>query len=209
MLTTRGTAKVRDFDRDLLKKPSPWLLLRVWIGLGLHSFGGGTATLYLIRRAVVERHHWLSDAEFTRAWSICQMTPGINLLALTILIGRRCGGLRGIVLALVGLLLPSVSITILLAAVYTSIRDLPVVAAGVRGIIPATVGLGGLLAWRMAVPLLRESRGEGSPSIGISLGVLAGSTLAAQLLRPPVVLILLAAGAVGALASALMRRRQP
>ena len=40
-------------------KPALWLFLRVWLSLGLQSFGGGAATLTLIRRAVVERHHWL------------------------------------------------------------------------------------------------------------------------------------------------------
>src|SRR5579872_5446806 len=95
---------------------SSLLILRVWLAVGIQSFGGGAATLALMRRAVVDQHHWLTDELFTRDWAICQVTPGINLIAITILIGRRIASARGILLALIGLLFPSVSITILLTA---------------------------------------------------------------------------------------------
>src|SRR5262245_38892185 len=38
------------------KQPSPLQLLRIWTMIGMQSFGGGSATLYLIRRVAVERH---------------------------------------------------------------------------------------------------------------------------------------------------------
>src|SRR5258708_38822999 len=91
--------------------PAPWLMLRVWFSLGLQSFGGGTATLALIQRAVVENYRWIAADEFTRYWALCQIAPGINLFALTLLIGRKTGGAMGAAAALAGLLLPSVRIT--------------------------------------------------------------------------------------------------
>jgi chromate transporter len=180
------------------ESPSSWSLLRVWLGLGLHSFGGGAATLYLIRRAAVERQGWLSDAEFARDWAICQIAPGINLLALTILLGRRVAGARGIALALLGLLLPSVAITIVATAFYARVREAPVMRAALRGVLPATVGLGLLMATQLARPLLRDSRSEGRASLLWSGLLLAGSAAAFALWHPPVILILCAAGALGA-----------
>lgn len=47
--------------------------------------------------------------------------------------------------SLVGLLLPSVSITIAMAATYATIRTQPLVGAALRGVVPATSGLGLLL----------------------------------------------------------------
>src|SRR5262249_61988945 len=90
---------------------SPWQQLLIWLNLGIQSFGGGAATLYLIRRAAVERYHWLSDEEFTRYWGICQISPGINLVGLSILIGWRVARWLGVALALAGLLLASAAIT--------------------------------------------------------------------------------------------------
>lgn len=179
-------------------RPSPWLLLRVWLGLGVQSFGGGAATLYLIRRTVVEQRGWLSDAEFTRDWAICQISPGINLLGLTILIGWRMGGLLGIGLSLLGLLLPSVSITIVLTALYAELQGLAAVQAALRGVVPATVGLGLLLAIQMGRPLIATSKREGWASLALSGGLLLGSGLAIALELLLVIAILLLAGCISA-----------
>jgi chromate transporter len=178
--------------------PSPWRLLRVWFWLGVQSFGGGAATLYLIHRAVVKEQGWLSDEEFTRDWAISQISPGINLLCLTILIGWRMGGALGVFLSLLGLLLPSASITILLTALYASLRELQVVQAALRGIIPATVGMGLLLVLNMGRPLLLTSRREGWSSLLLSCALLLGSSLALAMAQAPVIGILLTAGALSA-----------
>ena len=179
--------------------PSLGLILRVWLSLGIQSFGGGAATLALIRRAVVERHGWMTDAEFVRDWALCQVTPGINLLGLTVLIGRRLAGAAGIAVCLLGLLLPSVTITVLLTACYGHYRDLPAVRAALRGVIPATVGIGLVTAWGLARPLLAASRREGKGTLPLGLILLAGSGAGAAVWHPPVVWILCAAGSAGAL----------
>ena len=179
--------------------PSLWLLLRVWLALGVQSFGGGTATLFLIRRAVVEQRRWLSAEEFTRDWSLCFVAPGINLLCMTILVGRRVAGVAGSIVALVGLLLPSVAITIVMTALYSGLQRVSMVQAALRGIVPATVGLGLLLAVDMARPLLAASRREGRASLIVSMLLLAGSAAAAAFWRPPVIVMLCGAGVIGAL----------
>jgi chromate transporter len=180
--------------------PPAWLLLRVWLGLGVQSFGGGTATQLLIYRAFVERRSWLTPEEFTSNWAIVQATPGINLLALTILIGWKLRGGLGVALSLLGLLLPSVSITVLMTALYAGVRDEPLVRAALRGIVPATVGLGLVMSYRLVRPILAASRREGRTSLLISVALLAGSAAAVAFAGAPVVLVLCAAGAAAALA---------
>ena len=183
----------------LSSPPPPWQILRVWLSLGLQSFGGGAATLALIRRAVVEQQGWLTEAEFVRDWALCQVTPGINLLGLTMLIGRRLAGGPGIFLCLLGLLLPSVTITVLLTACYSHYRDLPHMRAALRGVIPATVGVGLLTAFQMARPLLAACRRERGGTLILGWLLLLGSGLTGALWHPPVVLVLCCAGATGAL----------
>ncbi len=175
-----------------------WQLFRVWLGIGLQSFGGGTATLYLIRRTVVERYGWLTDEEFTRYWGICQIAPGINLLGQTILIGRKVAGMLGVAMALLGLLLPSAIITILITAVYAVVRDQPIMAQALRGVVPATVGLGMLLAYQMAAPPLADSRKEGRTSFVFSLALVLASALLVGLIHAPVIGVLWGTGALAA-----------
>ena len=183
---------------DTTDRISPGLVLRVWLLIGMQSFGGGTTTLALIRQAVVDRHGWLTEGEFTRYWALCQLAPGINLLAFAVLIGRKLAGTTGIFLALLGMLLPSVAITLLLTAFFERVQGQAGVQAALRGVIPATVGLGLLTAIQMACPLLQESRREGRESYALSVLLLAGSGVALAVLHIPVFGIMALVGAVGA-----------
>ena len=167
-------------------------LLRVWLTLSVQSFGGGVATLALIRRAAVAEQGWLSDAEFGQFWGLVQLAPGINLLALTVLIGRRVAGVRGIAVSLLGLLLPSVALTIGLTAGYAEVQHAAWVQSALRGIVPATVGVGLVTAWQIARPLLSR------PAAFV---VLLGSGLFAWIGRVPVLAILLAGGLLCAAAN--------
>lgn len=180
-------------------QPSLWLLLRIWLQLGVQSFGGGMATLYMIRRAVVDQRQWLSAAEFTRDWALCQAAPGINLICMTILIGRHVAGIPGAIVAVMGLLLPSVSITIAMTALYATFRDSTLLQAALHGVVPATVGLGLLLSSSMARPLLAASRRESTGNLAVSIALLIGSALAIGIWTLPVILVLCVAGVIGAL----------
>ena len=173
-------------------------LFRAWFYIGAQSFGGGSSTLFLIRRVMVEQRGWISDDEVTKAWAICQLPPGINLLALTTLLGWRLAGIRGIAAALGGLLVPSVTITIVATAIYRSVQDMRVVQAALQGVIPATIGLGILMSWQLARPLLAVSRAENWWSFVLSIALIGGSSLAVLISDLPIILVLVAAGLCGA-----------
>src|SRR2546430_11357795 len=104
--------------------PGIWKLFRIWAAIGLQSFGGGASTIFLIQRAFIDKGRWMTMEEFARYWNLCIFTPGINLVALTVLIGRKLGGTWGIVVSLAGMLLPSGLITCLLAAGFEPIQNL-------------------------------------------------------------------------------------
>jgi len=187
---------------------SPWRLIWIWTVIGIQSFGGGSATLYLIRRVIVEQHEWVTDQEFTRYWGICQIAPGINILGLVILIGFHVSGAVGAALALAGLLLPSAAITAALTSIYASIQDLPLVRSALAGIIPAAVGMGLLLAYSLLRPSLSSARRYGRTGILIALALVAGSLAAAAFTRVPVPVILWCAGGLCGLADWQLAARE-
>jgi len=182
------------------------LLFRVWLGIGLQSFGGGTTTTLLIRRSAVDIHQWTTDEQFNRDWALCQVTPGINLIAMTILLGKQIAGWRGIVICLAGLLLPSVMLTAIITAGFLAIRDLPTVKGALRGILPATVGLGLVTACQMAYPPLRTSWNRGTWQILFAIIVLISSAGVLWSGTVSVTVVLLSAGVIGAVESVLFER---
>jgi chromate transporter len=170
----------------------------VWSRLGVQSFGGGTATLALIRRAVVDELHWITAEEFTTYWALVLMVPGINLLGLTVLIGKQIGGTKGVAIALFGLLFPSVTITILLTALYSKVQHSHSVVSALSGVIPATVGVGLFTSLQIAFPVLKNCTKRGAKSLTIALALLLGSAAIEAAAHWPVVAILLTSGALGA-----------
>lgn len=184
-----------------LQEPRPgiWRLFRIWASVGLQSFGGGASTTFLIQRAFIERHKWLSIEEFAHLWNLCILTPGINLVAVTVLIGKKLGGVWGIVASLVGLLVPSALITCLLAAIFQQIEHLPAVQAVVRGVVPATGAVMLLVGLNFAKPLFLRASKEGWLSLlGSSVFILV-CALVIIVLKVSVILVVIGAVILGAL----------
>ena len=180
-------------------RPGKWLLFRIWASVGLQSFGGGASTTFLIQRAFIEKYHWLTMEEFLRLWNLCILTPGINLIAVTVLIGKKLGGTGGIVVSLAGMLLPSATITCLLAALFLQIEHFAAVQAVLQGVIPATGGIMLLVGLNFAQPLIRKSSKIGVPYLLASGGVMLACALAIIFLKLSVVFVILGAVLLGAL----------
>jgi chromate transporter len=179
--------------------PGIWDLLRIWAGIGLQSFGGGASTQLLIRRTFVEQRAWLDMEEFSRFWNLCQLTPGINLIALTVLIGRKLGGARGIAVSLAGLLLPSAAVTCGLAVAYSAIAHSTIIHALLRGVVPATAGIMAVMAYGFIQPIIRHGRQEGARSLSGSIVIMLIASLVLISGKAPVPLVLIAVAALSAL----------
>ncbi len=178
-------------------KPDLWKLFRIWAVIGLQSFGGGASTIFLIRRTFIEKHDWVTEREMSNFWNLCIFTPGINLIALTILIGRKLGGVKGIAVSLMGFLLPSATITCLLAAGFKLVQNVPAVQAILHGVIPATAGVMFLVALSFARPLVVTVYKEGIVKLLISTGIVAACAIAVIVLKLSVVVVVLGAALLG------------
>src|SRR5437588_10021253 len=180
-------------------RPGIWQLFLIWASIGLQSFGGGASTTFLIQRAFIEKHRWLSMEEFMHVWNLCLLTRGINLLALTVLIGKKLGGTWGIVASLAGLLLPSATITCLLAAIFKQVEHVAAVQAVLRGVIPATGGIMLLVGLNFALPLIRRDYKEGVLYLLASSVLIIACAIAVILLKLSVIIVLLGSVLLGAL----------
>lgn len=191
---------------DLLhRKPGAWQLLGIWTSIGLQSFGGGASTTLLIYRVFVEKRGWLLPEEYNRFWNLCVMAPGINLVGMTILIGRKLAGARGICASLAGLLVPSAAITCLLTAGFVGVERFPATQAILQGVIPATAGIMLVVGMKYAQPILKEMRPEGIPRIMIGLALVLLATLAIIVFQVSIALVLVGT----ALLSVLFFRQAP
>ncbi len=110
-MSTSGT--VADDDAPQAQSPAPpdagaWFeVLRVFLRLGLTSFGGPIAHLAYFRDEFVLRRRWLGDAAYAELVSLCQFLPGPASSQVGIALGYLRAGLAGSLAAWVGFTLPS------------------------------------------------------------------------------------------------------
>ncbi len=179
--------------------PSAWRLLGIWAGIGLQSFGGGASTTLLIQRTFIEKYRWVTAEEFTHLWSVCLLAPGINLIAITALLGRRLGGWRGVVASLAGLLIPSGAITCLLAALFAQVEHSATVQAIVRGVVPATGGVMALVAVNFARPLFQRGADRRPLRLALTVALTLAGALAVIIFNVSAITIVIVAMSLGAL----------
>ena len=77
-------------------------LLWSFFQIGLFSVGGGYAAMPLIQAQVVEKHGWLTLAEFADIITIAEMTPGPVAINSATFVGMRIMGITGAIVATLG-----------------------------------------------------------------------------------------------------------
>lgn len=112
-----------------------------FVQVGLFSVGGGYAAMPLIQSQVVERHDWLTMAEFTDLITIAEMTPGPIAINSATFVGIRVAGPLGAVVATFGCILPSLLLVSLLAFLYYRYQKLSTMQSVLAGLRPAVVAL--------------------------------------------------------------------
>jgi len=103
--------------------------LRVWLRVGLLSFGGPAAQIAVMHREVVEERHWVSDARFLHALNFCMLLPGPEAQQLATYLGWLMHGVKGGLAAGLLFIVPGAAVMLALSIVYATLGDVPVVAA--------------------------------------------------------------------------------
>ena len=116
-------------------------LLLAFLQVGLFSFGGGYATIPLIREQVVEGAAWLTPREFSDIITISQMTPGPLAVNTSTFVGMRIGGLAGAVAATAGCVISGFVVALLLYRFFGKRWESPLVNGALEGLKAASVGL--------------------------------------------------------------------
>jgi chromate transporter len=181
--------------------PSSRALARAWFDIGTQSVGGGSSTLFLIRRVLVERMGWVSLREFTESWALSQLSPGIHLVALAGLLGRQIAGIRGAVVSVAGMMVPAALITAIITAFFGRIAQEPLTIAALAGIGPVAGGMTIGLALTMARPVLQRGR---YAILDVAVIVASFAILIAGAAQTVVVIV-----AFGALGAVLLGRERP
>jgi chromate transporter len=109
-------------------------------GMSLLLFGGGFVFIPLIQEIVVDSYHWVSQAEFTTAIALGQITPGPILISATF-IGYKVNGVVGAFIATFSIFFPPALLMITVSKALDYVKKSPAIQAVMQGVRAVVVGL--------------------------------------------------------------------
>ena len=193
-------------DTSAAARTCPPSLLEIaaqWGRIGCIGFGGPPTHIALLRRLCVSERQWISATEFEDGIAATNLLPGPASTQLAIFCAWRLRGARGAIVGGLCFIVPGLILILALSALFFAGHP-PLAVAGAAAGAGAAVAA---VAAHAAAGLLPASRARAHrPGQRTRWAAyLCAGALAALLLGPFVVLVLLACGAV----EVLVRRERP
>lgn len=108
--------------------------------MSLFAIGGANSAVPEIHRYAVDVQHWLTDRQFADTFALAQLTPGPNVIIVT-LIGYHVAGVVGGLVTTLAMCGPTCLFAFFVGRTFDRFRGAPWHAALARGLIPVTLGL--------------------------------------------------------------------
>jgi chromate transporter len=164
-------------------------LFVLFLRIGL-SYGAGTGMAAVLQADLVRRRRVMERGEFMTLYGLARVVPSASMTALSVAIAYRFQGIPGTLVALVAMILPGFSLTVLLTVAYTLLVGSAALRVINLTLLPAALGIVAVSTYELAAEFLR-------PSLELVLAILACIGVLAFGLNPS--LLLVTGGVIGAL----------
>jgi chromate transporter len=117
-----------------------WTLAWTFGLMSLFAVGGANAAIPEMHRLAVDAQHWMTDKQFADAFAISQMSPGPNVLIVT-LIGYSVAGLAGALVATLAMCVPTAVLAYCVSRLLTRSSHSRWPAIIQAALVPLSIGL--------------------------------------------------------------------
>ena len=157
-----------------MNSPTGTLLTLAWtFGLmSLLAIGGANSTIPEMHRVAVDVQHWLSDSQFADMFAISQLSPGPNVLIVT-LIGYQVAGVLGAMVATMSMCGPTATLAYFVSRAVGRSSHSPWPAIIQTALVPLSIGLMCASGFVLA---MTSDRSVGAAVVTVVVAVVAGAT---------------------------------
>jgi len=117
--------------------------------MSLFAIGGANSAVPEMQRVAVEVERWMTDRQFSDIFAMAQITPGPNVIIVT-LIGYHVAGLIGALVATLAMCGPTCVFAFYVGHAWERFKDAPWRRAIQAGLLPISIGLIGASAFVVA-----------------------------------------------------------
>lgn len=115
-------------------------LARTFSMISLIAIGGMNAVLPALRHQVVDVLLWMDDATFMQLFAVTQITPGPNVVIVS-LVGWQVAGLPGLVVATFSMLLPACLLAFTVGRLTSRVAGTAGFRLAQDALVPVAIGL--------------------------------------------------------------------
>jgi chromate transporter len=124
-------------------------LFRFFLKVGAVLFGSGYVLLAFLQDDLVDRFHWLTQAQLLDAVAVGQVTPG-PVFSTATFIGYILGGTSGAIVATVGIFLPAFFFVAISGPSLPRLRRSPIAGAFLDGVNAGSLALMVVVTWELS-----------------------------------------------------------
>ena len=140
--------------------------------MSLFAVGGANSAIPEMHRIAVDVNHWLTDKQFTDVYAIAQLSPGPNVLIVT-LIGYSVAGILGALVATLAMCVPTAVLALIVSRFLTRSSQSRWPSIIQAALVPLSIGLMGASGFILA---RSSDRTVGAVLVTIGAAVLASVT---------------------------------
>ena len=181
------------------RKKVLWKIFISTLYLSAFTFGGGYVIVSLMKKKFVDELHWIEEKEMLDLVAIAQSSPGAIAINGAIVVGYKLAGITGVLISIIGTIIPPFVIISLLSVCYSTFRSNELVSQMLEGM---QAGVGAVIAsvtYEMGAGIVKEKD-------GISLLIMAGAFVASCVFEVNVVYVILICGIVGVLRALIEKK---
>lgn len=120
------TGEKKDGVYMMEMKKNKQMLLKLFFStlyLSAFTFGGGYVIITLMKKKFVDEYHWIEEEEMLDLVAIAQSSPGPIAVNGAIVVGYKLAGAAGIVVSIIGTVLPPFVILTILSFFYEAFQS--------------------------------------------------------------------------------------
>lgn len=119
-------------EKSEKKKPLLKLFLSM-LYISAFTFGGGFVIVTFMKKKFVDEYHWIDENEMLDLTALAQSSPGAIAVNAAILVGWRMGGFAGMIAAVLGTILPPMTILAVISFFYAAFASNQYIALLLKG----------------------------------------------------------------------------
>lgn len=183
------------------KKNVLWKLFISTLYLSAFTFGGGYVIVTLMKKKFVDDYHWIGENEMLDLVAIAQSSPGPIAVNGAIVVGYKLAGMPGVLVAIIGTIIPPFLIISVISACYNAFRSNYFVSQMLEGM---QAGVGAVIAsvtYEMGAGIVQDKN-------GISIVIMVGAFISSCIFEVNVVYVVIVCGLIGVIRICIAKRRK-